>query len=329
MTTEMDRVDPFLYRPLDPSLTEWLEEVRRFKTRSPRTLSEYAREVEQFGRHLHGIPQKKRGGKDDRDVVDPLVYPKLVAATSAELVGYFRALTAKPFRRNSLRRKAFALRSYYQTLVKLGMRPDDPTAALPVPEKDRKRDPKVIPEDQIGKLLRATLPGRNDFCRTRDTAMLELLYASGVRRAELISIRTDAIDWRDRAIRVIGKGAKPRTVYFNEAAEKTMRAWLAIRPRSLDNILFLTENGTPLSHSYVGKIFRAYVDVSGLDVHATPHAMRHSFAVHLLQNGADLVTIKDLLGHESFDTTKIYLSLTDSHRKSVYDKSHPRDKADY
>lgn len=320
--------NPFLYRPTDPGLIDYVDEVRRFKARSPRTMSEYVRELENFGRFLHDIPIRKPGGKRAGAPEDPRVYPKLPAASKADVLRYLRKITdRRDFKPMTVRRTIFALRSYYRTLVQMGRRDDDPTAGVPIVEKAKEqRDPKQIPQAEMGKLLRTRLPESGEFQRLRDVAMLELLYATGVRRAEVISIQVDAIDWELRSIRVSGKGGKKRTVLFNEATEAALRAWMAVRPRAVDNTLFTGEKGAPLSHSYVGTIFRRYLDRSGLPLHATPHAMRHSFALHLLKNGADIVTISNLLGHASLDTTKIYLEMTDLERKAVYDRSHPRDR---
>jgi integrase/recombinase XerD len=157
---------------------------------------------------------------------------------------------------------------------------------------------------------------------------MELLYASGIRRAELVGLNLSDVDCDRRLMRVIGKGNKQRTVFINQAAADAILKYLAVRPRSADEALFLSRRKSRLSHRQAWVIFREFAQLSGLIKHVTPHVMRHSFATHLLENGADIVTIKELLGHESLSTTQIYTNVSLEHMRKSYEEAHPRDKTE-
>ncbi|MDQ2664157.1 MAG: tyrosine-type recombinase/integrase, partial [Candidatus Eremiobacteraeota bacterium] len=169
--------------------------------------------------------------------------------------------------------------------------------------------------------------GKTDFQRLRDRAIMELLYASGIRRAELVGLNLSDIDLDRRVMRVIGKGNKQRTVFLNRAAADAIRTYLGVRPRSTDEALFLSRLNTRLSHRQAWVVFRDFAQLSGLQKHVTPHVMRHSFATHLLENGADIMTIKELLGHENLSTTQIYTNVSLEHMRRSYEEAHPRDRS--
>ncbi|HEX8807278.1 MAG TPA: tyrosine-type recombinase/integrase, partial [Candidatus Aquilonibacter sp.] len=191
-----------------------------------------------------------------------------------------------------------------------------------------KRLPQVMTEREVGKLLRTRVAGKSDFMRLRDLAMMELLYASGIRRAELVGLNVSDVDLEKRRMRVLGKGNKQRTVFINQASADAIRRYLAVRPRTPDEALFISKRKTRMSHRQAWVIFRQFVELSGLTKHVTPHVMRHSFATHLLENGADLMTIKELLGHESLSTTQIYTNVSLEHMRRSYEEAHPRDRSE-
>jgi len=225
----------------------------------------------------------------------------------------------------SVRRKLAALRAFFRFLKLERYRDDDPTVDIPTPKGER-RLPRVLSEDEVARLLRSRVAGRSDELRLRDRAMLELLYASGLRRAELVGINLDQLDLERRMGRVIGKGGKERVILFNEAAAEAIQAYLHVRPRSSDPALFLTRRAQRMSLRQAWVIFRAGLAASGIEKSASPHTLRHSFATHLLEHGADLMTIKELLGHESLATTQIYTNVSIAHIRRTYDAAHPRDR---
>jgi site-specific recombinase XerD len=168
---------------------------------------------------------------------------------------------------------------------------------------------------------------------------MELLYGSGVRRAEVARIDLNDVHLRDRMIGVHGKGSKDRLVVINKATADAIQRYLAVRPRTTDPALFVGVGGKRLTPRHIWYIFREMYKVSGLSdgdgkaddretgkKTATPHTLRHSFATHLLANGVDLITIKELLGHESVATTQIYTNIDMTHKKRAYDEAHPRDR---
>jgi site-specific recombinase XerD len=222
-------------------------------------------------------------------------------------------------------RKLSSIRALYRFLKITGILENDPAAAIPGPSIAKKR-PAPLKVDEVMKLLRTSLAGRTEAAQRRDNAIMELFYASGMRRAELAGIRLADVDLAERTIRVTGKGNKERLVVINRAAAEAIEAYLRVRPRSADSALFLGRGGKALTPKHVWRIFRAIYQISGVQKHASPHTLRHSFATHLVENGVDLETVRELLGHESLATTGVYLQLAMGHKRRAYDEAHPRDR---
>ncbi len=304
------------YIPTDPLVAEFAAHLRLERGQSPRTAEEYARDIEVFGDflepgHLQGTP-----------------FEKLLSTTPSDIRRFVMELMGpRAYNPTSVRRKLAALRSFFALQRREGRRTDNPAADVP-PPKAAKRLPHVMSEGEVGTLLRTRIAGRSDEQRLRDTAIMELLYASGIRRAELVGLDLSDVDTERRLLRVTGKGNKQRTVFINLAAAEAIRAYLGVRPRSTDSALFLSRRKKRLSYRQAWAIFQSYAKLSGLTKHVTPHVMRHSFATHLLENGADLVTIKELLGHESLATTQIYTNVSLEHMRRNYEEAHPRDRSE-
>ena len=305
------------YVPADPSIAEFAAHLRLERGQSPRTSEEYARDVELFAAFLEpGHPKDAP-------------FHKLASTTASDIRRFIMELMGpRKYGATSVRRKIAALRSYFALQKREGRRGDNPALDVP-PPKAPKRLPKVLSEDETSRLLRTTVAGKTDAQRLRDIAMMEVLYASGIRRAELVGLNLSDVDLERRLMRVIGKGNKQRMVFINEAAAAAIRQYLSVRPRSSDDALFLSRRKTRLSHRQAWVVFTTFAKVSGLTQHVTPHTMRHSFATHLLENGADIVTIKELLGHESLSTTQIYTNVSLEHMRRSYEDAHPRDKSDH
>lgn len=192
----------------------------------------------------------------------------------------------------------------------------------------RKKLPVYLTYEEIDKLLDMKLETPYDY---RTKAMLELLYASGIRISELISLRFSNIDFENSIIRVEGKGNKERLVPYNDTSSKYLNLYLNVyRPllakkgKTYEE-LFLNNRGTPISRQGVFKILKALCKTSGIEKNISPHTLRHSFATHLLNNGADLRVIQELLGHEDIETTEIYTHITNKEEKESYDSFKPRD----
>lgn len=308
--------------PVDPLVMEFAQELMGLKL-SPRTAREYARDVEIFGAFLQG---RQIADKDGGPYRGPFgdVFRK---ATASSVRRFVMHLGAQQYGEAAIRRKLAVLRRFFKYVKREGHRADNPAAEIPnirLP----KRLPKAIPVKNVMRLL-GTRPeaGQPELRWRRDIAILELFYASGMRRAELVGINVSDVDFTDRKIQVIGKGNKQRIVFFNHATADALRAYLRVRPRCKDGALFVSRQGRRLSYQQVGRVFAAYVALSGLEGKITPHTMRHSVATHLHKSGVDLMTIKEFLGHESIQTTQIYAQMTLEHVRRSYEAHHPRDRA--
>jgi|SRR5579872_6568918 len=304
------------YVPADPTVAEFAAHLRLERGQSPRTSEEYARDVELFATFLE--PQRTDGAP----------FAKLATATTSDVRRFVMELMGpRTYTATSVRRKIAALRSYFALQKREGRRADNPAADVP-PPKAAKRLPNVMSESEVATLLRTRVAGRSEFQRLRDVAMMEVLYSSGLRRAELVGLNLSDVDIERRVMRVIGKGNKQRTVFMNIAAADAIARYLSVRPRTPDEALFLSKRKTRISHRQAWVIFRTFAQLSGLTKHVTPHVMRHSFATHLLENGADLMTIKELLGHENLSTTQIYTNVSLEHMRRSYEEAHPRDRTE-
>ncbi|MBV8726570.1 MAG: tyrosine recombinase XerC [Candidatus Eremiobacteraeota bacterium] len=304
--------------PADPLISAHNAHLRLELGRSPLTCDAYARDVELFGAFLAKDKKRKRGAQK--------TWPQLRKATSSDIRQLIMTLAGpRGYEGTAIRRKIASIRSFYKFLKTHNYREDDPAIHIPAP-KIGKKLPKVLPEADVRKLLRTTVAGRSDVQRLRDHAIMELLYASGVRRAEVAGINLNDVDLRRRTILVTGKGNKQRIVIINATTARAIADYLAQRPRSHDEALFLGRSGKRLTPRHIWHIFHTIYKISGLRLAASPHTMRHSFATHLLEHGVDLVTIQELLGHQSLATTQIYTNVSFEHKKRAYDEAHPRDR---
>ena len=194
------------------------------------------------------------------------------------------------------------------------------------PPKAAKRLPHALSPDETGRLMEL---GAGDALAVRDRAILELLYSSGLRLSELTGLALDDVNYQDATIRVTGKGAKTRVVPIGSYALAALRAWLVERvplARTGEQALFLARNGTRLSGRSVQARLKQWGLKLGLPGNVHPHALRHSFASHLLQSSGDLRAVQDMLGHASISTTQVYTHLDFQHLAKVYDQAHPRAK---
>ena len=251
-------------------------------------------------------------------------YPELAGASTADIRRFIMHL-AGPRRYNmvTVRRKLSSLKSFYRYLKVENQREDDPAVHIPAPKVEKKL-PEMLPVRDVSRLLETRVAGRTDFQRLRDNAIMELLYASGVRRAEVARIDVNDVDVESRTIRVTGKGKKQRLVPINKAAASAIRSYLRVRPKGADDALFLGRHGHRLTPRHVWHIMpHDLSDAAASNGTTSPHTLRHSFATHLLENGVDLVTIQEFLGHKSVATTQIYTNLSMAHKQRAYEEAHP------
>jgi site-specific recombinase XerD len=276
------------------------------RKRSPLTVAAYERDLREFQAFLTETP--------------------LIEVGPSQIRRYIAYLFDEhSYDSRTVCRKLSSIRALYRFAKITGVMENDPAFAIPGPSIAR-RKPAPLKVDEVMKLLRTTLAGRSGTARLRDAAIMELFYASGMRRAEVAGVRLADVDLADRTIRVVGKGNKERTVVINRAAAASIEAYLRVRPHTADPALFLGRGGKGLTPKHVWRIFHAIYLISGMTKHATPHTMRHSFATHLVENGVDLETVRELLGHENLATTGIYLQLAMGHKRRAYDEAHPRDR---
>jgi site-specific recombinase XerD len=295
------------------------------RQRSPLTVEAYAHDLELFGAFLAGESVLDENGNRK-------AWPQLLGATPSDINRFIGDLIGRrKYHGVAVRRKVCALRSFYRYLKQERIRDDNPAAEIQPPPLREKRLPNTLDVPEVGKLLAAERADWTPFQRLRAAAIIELLYGSGIRRAEVARIDLNDVDLRNRVVQIHGKGNKQRLVVINRATADAIQRYLGVRPRTTNPALFVGVGGKRLTPRHVWYIFREIYKVSGLQQDdekkiATPHTLRHSFATHLLRNGVDLITIKDLLGHESIATTQIYTELDMSHKKQAYDEAHPRDR---
>lgn len=284
----------------------YLFSLRIEKGASEHTVSSYATDLRQF-----------------MDFVgDNIGWERL---TKAELRRFLSHLNRAGLSRRTVSRKVSCLRSFFRHLVREGVVSVNPVMSIELP-KQGKALPMFFYPEEMAALLASTDTGP---LGVRDRAILELLYATGCRAAELMSIEVGDINWQQQSIRVIGKGNKERIVYFGAGAREALDVYLRQgRPALCDDkrvaALFVNYRGTPLSQRSLGRVIDKYVDKAALHEGFSPHSLRHSFATHLLDNGADLRAVQELLGHKNISTTQIYTHVTSDRLKKVYENAHPR-----
>jgi integrase/recombinase XerC len=236
---------------------------------------------------------------------------------------YLALLKEKNIASRSVSRRLSALRSFFKFLTREGFLKLNPISIVSSP-KQEKHLPVFLTEAEVMKLIDAALPkAEADEAALRDRAILETFYSTGMRISELVSISMSDIDFISGIIKVMGKGKKERIVPIGEHAIKAIRQYLDKRAKQTD-ALFLNKHGQRITDRGVRGIVAKYIRLASLRQGVSPHTLRHSFATHLLNHGADLRSVQELLGHANLSTTQIYTHLTTEKLKSVYDKAHPR-----
>ncbi len=237
---------------------------------------------------------------------------------------FLASLREKKYSKSSISRKLACVRSFFKFLSRENIIKTNPTVSVSTPKRDRKL-PLFLDIKEIENLLEA--PSANSEPERRDKAILELLYGSGIRVSELKQINVDDIDFFGGLLKIRGKGKKERIVPVGSVALKAIQMYLDKRKaptKGHDHALFLNKNGTRLTDRSIRRIILKYARRIALTKNVSPHTLRHSFATHLLDRGADLRSVQELLGHENLSTTQIYTHITTKRMKEVYDEAHPR-----
>ncbi len=244
----------------------------------------------------------------------------------SDIVAYFRLMQRQGKASNTISRACASIKSFYKFLFNERIIYEDPTLNLDTPKLEQ-RLPKVLTVKEVEILLRQ--PDMSTPLGIRDRCMLELLYATGIRVSELISINKKDVNIEMGFLRCIGKGSKERIIPVNFIAIKYLKNYiLNVRCKISNNaetdVLFLGRRGKALTRQGLWKIIKKYSKQTGINKIISPHILRHSFATHLLENGADLRSVQEMLGHTDISTTQIYTHITQNRIKKVYDKTHPR-----
>jgi integrase/recombinase XerC len=316
-------------KQFSPLVQQFLNYLKLEKHFSDYTVKSYGADLIQFGQYLAGeigrpvaadSPPAEKVSMEEVDKRQLAVEPLTVREFLAYLYGqnYTKSTTA---------RKLATLRSFYKFLIRRGMLSVHPLSTIRTP-KQEKRLPKCLDLEQVQKLLDA--PGDADLLSARDKAMLEVLYSSGIRVSELVELEMADLDLQEGVLRVKGKGRKDRLTPIGSQAIKAVQRYFEMRSTDpkLSSLtsgrVFLNKHGQSLSTRSVRRKLDKYLVEAGLDPGISPHTLRHSFATHLLNNGADLRSVQELLGHQSLSTTQIYTHLSTNRMKEVYDAAHPR-----
>ncbi len=277
------------------------------------SLTAYRRDLGLYGTYL-----------EERGVDDPLASTR---EDLAEFVAWIRErpnARGQPYAASSVARMLVAVRGLHAFLLAEGLTSQDPSTEVTGPRPGRPL-PKALRPDEVEALLDA--PRGDDPVAVRDRAMLELLYGAGLRISELVGLAVDDVDLETRAARCRGKGNRERVVPVGRVAAAAVEAWLVRgRPGMMpaDPALFCNQRGRMLTRQGAWKIVRARARTAGLDDRVSPHTLRHSFATHLLDGGADVRVVQQLLGHASVNTTQIYTLVSDQRLRAAFESAHPR-----
>jgi integrase/recombinase XerC len=268
----------------------------------------------------------KNYGIDLREFAKFLAGKELSGLTYLDIRSFLAFLKTREYSKSSISRKLACLRSFFKYLVRENILTQNPAAGIATPKKE-KRLPSFMNPDEITKLLEA--PAKNSWEEKRDKAILEMLYSSGLRVSELAGLNHDDLDFFQGLVRVRGKGKKERIVPVGQAALNSLRAYCDMKaPRENANAikkpLFISRIGSRLTDRSVRRMILKYVKRTGLGKEISPHTFRHSFATHMLDRGADLRSVQELLGHANLSTTQIYTHVTTQRLKDAYVAAHPR-----
>jgi integrase/recombinase XerC len=293
---------------------DFILHLQKEKQFSENTLLSYRRALSTFGEFL-----KSRGMVEDflGHISRPVLRDFLVF------------LKRKNLKENSIAHRVFVLRSFFKFLLRQGKTSKDLSSVLSTPKR-KKSLPSFLTLSQAENLLKA--PSRDKLLGLRDLAILELFYSAGVRLSELSDLKFTDMDFQNELIRVMGKGKKERIIPVGAEALRALTNYLEQQKLALKDsaeegrsqTVFFNRFGRKLSSRGIGRIVKKYTSQVSEEKRTSPHMLRHTFATHLLDQGADLLTVKELLGHQSLSTTQIYTHVTTEKLKKVYKKAHPR-----
>lgn len=277
---------------------------------SDNTLKSYKRDLTNYSKYIEKVLEKE----------------KWEVVVRNDIIDFLGTLHDDRKSTATISRAISSIRSLHQFLIREQMTTHDPSLHIETPKKERKL-PDILSSSEIQKLL--TVSGHGNLA-VRNKAMFELLYATGLRVTELITLQVSDLHLTMGFVRCLGKGSKERIVPLGDIASESLELYLSDSRESLaknkqdENILFLNQHGRPLTRQGFWKVLKTAAKKVGLEDKVTPHTLRHSFATHLLENGADLRAVQEMLGHADISTTQIYTHVTRNRLKDVYNMYHPR-----
>ncbi len=292
---------------MEKQIKSFLEFLQNEKKLSDNTLQSYRRDILQFEEYVEN---------------NKINYAKITQEDMKKYLDYLQEIGKKT---STISRNLASLRSFYQFLIRIRKVKHDPTDDIQSP-KVEKRTPSVLTSQEVELLLEQ--PKDVDLKGTRDKAMLEFAYATGMRVTEIISLDIDDVNLEEGFV-VCRQGSKQRTIPLGTLSLKALKEYVdEARPVLIKNdsekALFVNVNGKRLTRQGFWKIVKYYKEQAHITKDITPHVLRHSFATHLLQNGADLKAIQTMLGHSDISSTQVYMQFQDSGLKDIYQKAHPR-----
>ncbi|MBN2455972.1 MAG: tyrosine recombinase XerC [Sedimentisphaerales bacterium] len=327
-------------------VNEFLDYLRFERRFSEHTAKCYRADIRQFGEFLTHFHEPMQSDTEQSSVhLDHSHHSDTATAVATQVKSgleqlllsvqtdmvraYLAYLNQKQYSKATIARKLATLRSFYKFLVRRHKCHSNPIAAVRTPKQEKKL-PHFLENDQVARLLET--PPMDNWLGVRDRAMLETLYSTGIRVSELVGLNMDDVDFLGEVLHVRGKGKKERIVPIGSSALRFIQHYIEFRNKRAQSnsnfdlrVLFVNKHGSRLSTRSVRRKMDKYLKMAGLDPSISPHTLRHSFATHMLNNGADLRSVQELLGHQSLSTTQIYTHLTTSRLKEVYDSAHPRD----
>ncbi|HUY90387.1 MAG TPA: tyrosine recombinase XerC [Pirellulales bacterium] len=297
---------------MQTAIARFLQYLRVERNCSTYTIKSYREDLEALAEHL-----KERYGQT----------PAPEEITTLDLRGYLSGLHEHGYAKATIARRLASLRSFFRFGQREGWTKANPAKPLRNPRKSRSL-PHFLSSAELGKLLSA--PPADQASGLRDRAILEVLYSAGLRVSELVGLNEGDLDLAGGIARVRGKGKRERLSPIGSFAAQALKAWFAERrlspkePPGPSAPIFVNRNGRRLTTRSVGRMLEKYLAITGLDRRTTPHTLRHSFATHLLDGGADIRSVQELLGHKSLVTTQIYTHVSTAHLRAAYEKAHPR-----
>ncbi len=295
------------------TIQKFLDYLKYEKRFSEHTVKNYGADLDRFVEFLIDL-----AGVPPPESIDQL----LLSADTNKVRAYLAFLNEKQYSKATTRRKLAALRSFYTFLVKRSQISSNPARAVKMPEPDKK-PPQFLEYEEVKKLL--DTPPVNNWLGARDRAILEMLYSTGMKTSELMALNQDDIDFLGEVVHIRGKGKKERIAPIGSSALEAIRHYMELRNKraqsdsNLDSkILFVgSRDGLRFSTRSVRRIMDKYLKMAGLDSSISPGTLRHSFAVHMLDNGADLRSVQELLGHQKLSTTQVYTDIMQTNRTKI------------